>query len=85
MAKYYESRSLIGLILVGMYDRPRKSDEWLIFLGHGLRLMQGQSDCCSQVAYNPIALEFKEAGSHHEFKILVENQATHHLGTGKLG
>jgi hypothetical protein len=47
--------------------------------------MQNQSVCWSQVAYNPIALEFKEAGSHHAFKILVENQTTHHLGAGKLG
>jgi hypothetical protein len=39
----------------------------------------------AQVAYNPIALEFKEAGSHHSFKIIVENQATHHLGEGKVG
>jgi hypothetical protein len=46
--------------------------------------MQSQSVCWSQVAYNPIALEFKEAGSHHAFKSLVENQATHHLGEGKL-
>jgi hypothetical protein len=44
-----------------------------------------QSGCWSQVAYNPIALEFKEAGSHHAFKSLVENQATHHLGEGKVG
>jgi hypothetical protein len=47
--------------------------------------MQSQSVCWSQVAYNPIALEFKEAGSHHAFKSLVENQATHHLGAGKVG
>jgi hypothetical protein len=47
--------------------------------------MQSQTGCWSQVAYNPIALEFKETGSHHEFKILVENQATHHLGAGKVG
>jgi hypothetical protein len=47
--------------------------------------MPSQSGCWSQVAYNPIALEFKEAGSHHAFKGLVENQATHHLGAGKLG
>jgi hypothetical protein len=46
--------------------------------------MQSQSGCWSQVAYNPIALEFKEAGSHQAFKSLVEDQATHHLGAGKL-
>jgi hypothetical protein len=38
----------------------------------------------AQVAYNPIALEFKEACSHHAFKSLVENQATHRLGAAKL-
>jgi hypothetical protein len=47
--------------------------------------MQNQSVCWSQVAYNPIALEFKEAGSHHAFKSLVDNQATQHLGLEKLG
>ena len=47
--------------------------------------MQNQSACWSQVAYNPIALEFKEAGSHHAFKSLVENQATHRLVAAKLG
>jgi hypothetical protein len=47
--------------------------------------MQSQSVRWSQVAYYPIAIEFKEAGSHHAFKSLVENQATHHLGEGKLG
>jgi hypothetical protein len=47
--------------------------------------MQSQYVCWSQVAYNPIALEFKEAGSHLPFKSLVENQATHHLGAAKLG
>jgi hypothetical protein len=56
----------------------------LIFLGQGLPLMQSQSDCLSQVAFNPIALEFKEAGSHLALKSLVENQATHHLGSRKL-
>jgi hypothetical protein len=55
-----------------MWDRPRKSDVWQILLGQGLRLMQSQSGCWSQVAYNPIALEFKEACSHHAFKSLVE-------------
>jgi hypothetical protein len=47
--------------------------------------MQSQSVCWSQVAYNPIALEFKEASSHHVFKSFVEHQATHHLGAAKLG
>jgi hypothetical protein len=56
-----------------------------MFLGPGLRLMQSQSVRWSQVAYNPIALEFKEVGSNHAFKSLVENQATHHLGADKLG
>jgi hypothetical protein len=42
--------------------------------------MQSQFGCWSQVAYNPIALEFKEAGSHQAFKSLAKNQATHHLG-----
>jgi hypothetical protein len=46
--------------------------------------MQSKSGSWSQVAYNPIALEFKEAGSHHAFKSLVENQATHRLGAAKL-
>jgi hypothetical protein len=32
-----------------------------------------------------IALEFKEAGSHHAFKSLVKTQATHHLGVEILG
>jgi hypothetical protein len=35
--------------------------------------MQCLSGSMAQVAYNPIALEFKEAGSHHAFKGLVEN------------
>jgi hypothetical protein len=47
--------------------------------------MQSQSVRWSQVAYNPIALEFKEACSHHAFKSLDKNQATHHLGVGKVG
>jgi hypothetical protein len=47
--------------------------------------MQSQSVCWSQVAYNPIALEFKEAGSHPAFKCLLEVQATQHLGMEKLG
>ncbi len=55
-----------------------------MFLGQRLPLMQSQSGSLSQVAYNPIAIEFKEAGSHHAFKSLVENQATHHLGVGKI-
>jgi hypothetical protein len=57
----------------------------LVFLGQRLKLLKSLSVCWSQVAYNPIALEFKEAGSHHAFKSLVENQATHHLGAEKLG
>jgi hypothetical protein len=47
--------------------------------------MQSQSGCWFQVAYNPIAIEFKEAGSQHAFKSLPENQATHHLGAEKPG
>ncbi len=46
--------------------------------------MHSQSVCWFQVAYNPIALEFKEAGRYHAFKSLVENQATHRLGAAKL-
>jgi hypothetical protein len=46
--------------------------------------MQSQSGCWSQVAYNPIALEFKEVGSHPVLKSSVENQATHRLGAAKL-
>jgi hypothetical protein len=57
----------------------------LRFLGQGLPILQSQSFSWSQVAYNPIALEFKEAGSHHAFKSLGKNQATHHLGGVKHG
>jgi hypothetical protein len=46
--------------------------------------MQSQSDCWSQVAYNPIALEFKEAGSYPTHYSSLESQATHLLGAGKL-
>jgi hypothetical protein len=55
-----------------------------MFLGKGLPLMQSQSGSTAQVAFNPIALEFKEASSHHVFKSSVENQATHRFGAGKL-
>jgi hypothetical protein len=46
----------------------------LIFIGQGLPILQSQSVCWSQVAYNPIALEFKEGGSHHAFKSFVETK-----------
>ncbi len=67
-----------------MKNRPCKSDVRLIFLGQGLSLIQSQSGGIVQEAYNPIALEFKESGSNPALKSSVENQATHHLGAGKL-
>ncbi len=68
MAKYYGSISLIGLILVGMQNRTRKSDGRVVLWGIGLHLKQSQSGCLTPVAYNPIALEFKEGGSQLALK-----------------
>jgi hypothetical protein len=37
------------------------------------------------IRHLPIALEFKEVGSHITHYSSLENQATHHLGASKLG
>jgi hypothetical protein len=55
------------------------------FLDQGLPLMQSLSGSLAQVVNCLIAIEFKEAGSHPTRFSSVENQATHHLGSVRLG